>query len=105
MNYTVRVAQEAKDNIAGISSYIAKDSSTNAHRWRSVMRERIRSPQSFPERHEVVYTADVAGREVRHTFVGVYRVLYTIEDYEVIVLSVRHGARQPLTADEVRRLQ
>ena len=36
---------------------------------------------------------------------GIYRVLYTIEDYEVIVLSVRHGARQPLTADEVRRLQ
>jgi plasmid stabilization system protein ParE len=52
MNYKVRVAQEAKDNIAGISSYIAKDSPTNARRWRSVMRERIRSLQNLPERHE-----------------------------------------------------
>jgi plasmid stabilization system protein ParE len=78
MSYRVRVAQEAKENIAGISSYIAKDSPANARRWRSAIRERIRSLQDFPERHEVAYTAEAVGREVRHTFLGVYRILYTI---------------------------
>jgi hypothetical protein len=60
--------------------------------------------QRFPERHEVAYSVGDVGRDVRHTFYGVYRILYTIEQDTVVILSVRHAARKPLTIDEVRRL-
>ena len=104
MSHSVRLAREAKDNIAAISSYIAQDSPINARRWRLRIRERLRSLKDSPTRHEVAYAANIVGREVRHTFFGVYRILYAIDADRVIVLSVRHGARKPLTPGEVRRL-
>jgi mRNA-degrading endonuclease RelE of RelBE toxin-antitoxin system len=64
----------------------------------------LRSLENFPDRHEIVYRASDVGRDVRHTFFGVYRVLYTVDAEAVVVLTVRHGARRPMTADEVRRL-
>jgi plasmid stabilization system protein ParE len=42
--------------------------------------------------------------EVRQTFVGRYRVLFTIRDEDalVYVLTVRHGARREMPPDELR---
>jgi plasmid stabilization system protein ParE len=104
MALRLRVTQEAKDNVAGISAYIAKDSPANARRWRLRSRERIRSLKDLPVRHEIAYPASVVGRDVRQALFGVYRILYTVQGDDVTVLSVRHGARQPLTPDEVRKL-
>jgi plasmid stabilization system protein ParE len=104
MAHRLRITQEAKSNIAGISAYIAKDSPANARRWRRKIRERIRSIGVLPVQHEVAYPSSLVGRDVRHAFLGVYRILYDVRDDEIFVLSVRHGGRQPLTPDEVRRL-
>jgi plasmid stabilization system protein ParE len=103
MNYKVRLTLEAKRNIQAISSYIAQDSPESARRWRRHIRERMRTLRNHPE-HEIAYHARHVGRDVRHTFYGVYRILFTIEQDTVVVLSVRHGARKPLTLDEVREL-
>ena len=104
MSYQVRLTQEAKSNIAAISGYIAKDSPANARRWRNRIRERIGSLKDFPTRHEIIYLASLVGRDVRHTIFGVYNILYAIVESDVVVIAVRHGARQPLTPEEVRRL-
>jgi len=105
MSHKVRISREAKDQVATISDYIAQDSTENALRWRLAIREQLRSLKDFPEKHEVAYSASEVGRDVRHTFFGVYRVLYAIEGDTVTVLAVRHGARRPLRPDEVRRLE
>ena len=104
MSHKVRLAAEAKQQISGISDHIAFDSPLNARRWRKNIREQMRSLKNFPERHELAYRAQDVGRDIRHTFYGVYRILYTVDEDTVVVLSVRHGARQPLTLDEVRQL-
>ena len=104
MSHKVRLSWEAEQNVAAICDYIAQDSPANARRWRSAFANRLRSLQNFPDRHEIAYCAKDVGRDVRHTFFGVYRVLYTVESSTVIILSVRHGARRPLTAEEIRRL-
>mgnify|MGYP001399066177 CR=1 FL=1 len=104
MSHKVRLTQETYDQIAGISDHIAQDSPRNARRWRLALLERLRTLRHFPERHEIAYPATAVGRDVRHTFFGAYRVLYAIERDTVVVLTVRHGARRPLTLDEVRRL-
>jgi plasmid stabilization system protein ParE len=104
MAHRLRITQEAKSNIAGISAYIAKDSPANARRWRLRIRERIRSLSDLPVLHEIAYPASLVGRDIRHAFFGVYRILYDVRGDDVFVLSVRHGGRRPLTPDEVRRL-
>ena len=104
MTHKVRLTQEAKDHIRAISDYIAQDSPENARRWELRLRQRLRALKDFPERCEVAFTASEAGREVRHTFFGVYRVLYEIVGDTVMVLTVRHGARRPLRPDELPRL-
>ena len=92
MSHKVRLTFEVKQQVAVISDYIAQDSRTNAQHWRQSIRERMRSLKDFPERHEVAYLARDVGRDIRHTFYGVYRILYTIEGDTVVVLTVRHGA-------------
>jgi toxin ParE1/3/4 len=104
MNHKVRLTQEAKENIRAISDYIAHDSISNARRWEIGLRQRLRTLKDFPERCEIAFPASKAGRDVRHTFFGVYQVLYEIAGDTVMVLAVRHGARRPLSPDEVRRL-
>jgi plasmid stabilization system protein ParE len=98
------ITQEAKDNIAEICAYIAKDSRENARRWRKLLRERLKSLKDLPMKHEIAYPAELVGWDVRHTFFGVYRILYVMRENDLAVISVRHGARTPLTAEEVRRL-
>jgi plasmid stabilization system protein ParE len=104
MTYKVRLTHEAKGHIRAISDYIAQDSVANARRWELRLRQRLRTLKDFPERCEIAFPASQVGRDVRHTFFGVYRVLYEIAGDTVMVLAVRHGARRPLRPDEVRRL-
>lgn len=103
MTYKLRLTLEAKRQIQIIGDFIAQDSPENARRWRQKIRERIRSLQTFPEQ-EIAYSKCDVGRDIRHIFYGVYRILFTIERDAVVVLSVRHGARKPLTLDEAREL-
>ena len=104
MSDRVRITHEADSQITAIKDYIAQDSPDSARHWRFQLRERLRSLKSFPDRHEIAYSAGDVGFDVRHTFFGTYRILYTIRDDSVVIISVRHGARRPLTSDEVRRL-
>jgi toxin ParE1/3/4 len=104
MRYKVRVTNEAESQISAISAYIAQDSPENARRWKLSLHERLQSLEVFPDRHEIAFGTSVVGRDIRHTFFGIYRILYTIDQGAVVIVSIRHGARQPLTPDEVRDL-
>ena len=53
----------------------------------------------------MLYSPEQAGREVRQTFYGVYRILYTIAADTVYVLTVRHGARRPLEPTEIEGIE
>ncbi|NOZ40387.1 MAG: type II toxin-antitoxin system RelE/ParE family toxin [Planctomycetes bacterium] len=101
MARSVRLSDEALLQIVGISDYISKDSQKNAQRWRTGLRSKIKSLQNLPTRHAILYTLEQAGREVRQTFYGTYRILYTIEKDTVTVLTVRHGAQRPIGPKEV----
>jgi plasmid stabilization system protein ParE len=76
MRYKVRLTYEVMQQVAAIGDYISQDSPRNARRWRHKIREHIRSLKKNPERHEIAFRAQDAGRDIRHTFYGVYRILY-----------------------------
>jgi toxin ParE1/3/4 len=97
----IRVTDEALGQIEAIRDYIAKDSPLNAARWLDKLHRRIELITHSAESHAVLYTTEQAGVEVRQTFYGTYRILYSIDDDIIHVLSVRHGARRPMGPDEL----
>ena len=101
MTHRVRLSDEALRQIEAIGDYIAKDSPLNAQRWLQKLRAHVDSLANLPEKHAVLYTAEQAGVEVRQTFYGVYRILYSIDKDIVHVLTVRHGARKPIGPAEL----
>jgi plasmid stabilization system protein ParE len=105
MPHKIRLSDEALRQITAIGDYIAKDSSDNARRWIIRLRAAIDTLCTFPKRHAVLYTAAEAGREVRQTFYGVYRILYEIQDDTVYVLTVRHGAQRPIGPAEIEGIE
>lgn len=101
----VRLSSEAKRNVVDISGCIAKESPTNAKKWRDDIRRVIKSLASFPQRHQVIYTPDQASREVHQTLFGAYRILYSVEENRVFVLTIRHSARKPIGPSEVEGIE
>jgi toxin ParE1/3/4 len=100
----IRVSDEALNQIEAIRDYIAKDSPRNAARWLENLHSRLNRLSYSDESHAVLYTPEQAGLEVRQTFYGTYRILYSIDGDIIHVLSVRHGARRPMGPDELREL-
>ncbi len=104
MGRSVRLTAEAVNDLAAISDYIRADSPANAERWLERINSKIVAVAQAPLKCEIVYPASLVGRDVRQTFLGVYAILHVVESDQLIVLTVRHAARRPLTAAEVKRL-
>jgi plasmid stabilization system protein ParE len=101
MQHKLRLSDETLRQIEAIGDYIANDSPQNARRWMEGILASIETLRNFPQRHAVLYSTEQAGREIRQTFYGVYRILYEIQEDTVYVLTVRHGARRPMGPAEI----
>jgi plasmid stabilization system protein ParE len=104
MSRSVRLTAEAKSNLAAISDFIAADSPANAVKWLERIEAKIETIAKLPLRHAIAYSAADVGREVRQSFFGVYQILYVLNGEELVVITVRHGARRPLTPSEAKKL-
>jgi toxin ParE1/3/4 len=104
MGRNVRLTAEAKSNLASISDFIAADSPTNAVKWLERIEAKIEAIANLPLRHTIAYQAVDVGREVRLSFFGVYQILYVLDGEELVVITIRHGARRPLSVNEVKKL-
>ena len=102
MNYTVEVTESAERDAHEAYAYIAADSPVNAHRWFGALFEAIESLASFPERCAAAPESEAVEERVRHLVFGKYRVLFIVRGSTVYVLHVRHGARQPMSAEDLR---
>ncbi len=101
MNRKVHVSQQASRDIEQAYLYIRQDSPGRAKRWRQRLLVAIRSLKRYPDRHAVVFDAEIAGRVVRQMTFGVYLVLYSIDADLVNVLTVRHSARRPIEPSDL----
>ena len=104
MEFTVELSNRAEADIEESYLYIAKDSPQNALNWRFELEAKIRSLKTFPERCGLAPEHYYAKVEIRQTFHGQYRILFTIRVQTVYVLTVRHGARKLLTRAAINRL-
>jgi plasmid stabilization system protein ParE len=102
MAHKVRITSEAEAELRGIGDYIASQGAPQAAlRFVKSIRGRIVGLRTFPEAYELAPEAAAVGVELRLLIHGMYRILYTIDDNEVTIHAVRHGARRPLRPDEL----
>ena len=107
MAYTIRLSERAYADIATIVAYIQGDSPQNASRWRTGLLERIASLDFSPRGGALAPEDEYTPFEVRQALFGRYRILFTIKDDErtVYVLTVRHGARQFMSGEELAEIE
>jgi plasmid stabilization system protein ParE len=101
MAFTVEFSFLARRDVDLIVAYIAARSPLNSARWRQRLHEKLRSLRKMPTACGLAPEDQVSGREIRQLLFGSYRILFTIYQTKVFVLTVRHGARRLLTADEL----
>ncbi|MDP8925057.1 MAG: type II toxin-antitoxin system RelE/ParE family toxin [Chloroflexota bacterium] len=65
------------------------------------MLQSIQTLADFPRRCPLACENDDFDVEVRQRLHGDYRILFTVDGGTVRILHVRHGARRPLTPDEM----
>lgn len=103
MKYRVEIAPSAEWEIEDAYRYIHADSPTNADRWRQGRYEVIEQLDLFPDGCGLAPENRRVDFEVRPTFYGTYRVLFTILDDRVVILHFRHSARRLLSHREIAR--
>lgn len=102
MTYRVEVTENAEREAQEIYALIAEDSPGNVLRWFEALFEAVGSLEAFPDRCAVAPESEAVDQKVRQLLVGSYRMLFVVRKNLVYVLHVRHGARRPMIAAEVK---
>ena len=98
--YRVEISKNAEIEIGQIYRYIKADSPLNAKRWRDSLLEVGKSLANFPQRCPLAIEDCHFEIEVRQIVHGNYRILFTINEDEVVILHVRHAARTPIAPED-----
>jgi plasmid stabilization system protein ParE len=106
MEYRFRFAPRALAEANEAHEWIAEQSPQRAAKWYQGLFQRIETLATHPERCPVAPEGRASGEQVRQLLYGrrggAYRILFVIRDDVIRIVAVRHGARQPLTAEQLR---
>jgi len=105
MTFEIEFSQSSQRDLEEIVAYISADSPENAKRWRVRLEKNLLSLRTQPEACGLAIENEYASGEVRQLLFGRYRVLFTIRDQTVYLLTIRHGARKQMTPDELEELE
>ena len=104
MDYKVELSQRAEHDVEAAFEYIRTDAPPAAVKWRRGLEEKLRILTRLPDTFAFAPENEHARTSVRQLLYGQYRVLYTVRERTVFVLTVRHGARryiQPRELDSI----
>ncbi|BDI29564.1 hypothetical protein CCAX7_16150 [Capsulimonas corticalis] len=105
MTFSVEITASASDDIADVATFIAQDSEPSAAKWLAGLQTLIFSLQDNPGRFAVIPEAVELQIDYRFVLHHSHRIVFRIDDANRIVYVVRvyHGARNPLTNEDVSR--
>ena len=103
MAFKLRIVSRAKHDIDDAVAFIAIDSRTAAHRWKAGLQTLISSLRDMPSRFPPVSESTELEVPCRSARYHSHRVIFWIdtEHNTVYVVRVYHGARRPLTNDDI----
>ncbi len=97
MKYHVRIAEVAAEQIDEAYAWLA-ERTVHVTAWHEELLQAIASLEEYPLRCPLVPEAEDASGKVRQLLCGTkrhaYRIIFEVEDHQVTILQVRHGARQ-----------
>ncbi len=93
MKYKVVITPTVEANLSEIHRHIALDSSAAARKFLTGLRGKIKTLASMPERCPLAPEDGLDGMMIRHLLYGDYRILFSFEEGNGVILQVRHGAR------------
>lgn len=103
MRYNVRLSNEAAGDVQSIYDYIAQHGPDNPDHWKAGLAEQIEWME---------HSAGACGRAVEDAYsrvtiyqklYGPFRILFTINDADVTVFTIRHSAMSFMTRTEVKK--
>lgn len=94
MRYRVRVARRGGLDITEIALWLQERMPTAATNWLDAVEVALASLATRPQRCRAAPEAELIGAKVRQLMLDKYRILFVIEGDTVVLLHVRHGARQ-----------
>jgi plasmid stabilization system protein ParE len=101
MRYRVELSARAEADLKEAYAYIRQHGPANPEAWKAGLDEKLTSLEAMPERCGVAPESRFARVEVRQTFYANFRILFTIRDQGVFVVTIRHGARRFLGRTEI----
>lgn len=107
MTLRVRLTARAQRDIDEIQSWWATNRSADqASRWYDAIIEAVGALGTFPRSSPLADENDEYEAELRCLLIGLgrhptHRVLYTIRDDTIVVLTVRHVARDRVDAEDL----
>lgn len=107
MKYRVLVSEKAVDDVIRNAKWWAANHSTEqAAHWEEAIFKKIYALDSFPESHSLAYESDAFSYELREALFGLsgrpcYRILFTVRDDCVYVLTVKASQEQWLNPGEL----
>ena len=92
MAYTIRLTNEAKDDLRGMFNYYLNETQDADHTQRIIqdVRDKISLLKVFPFRHPALIPED---ETIRAMYYKRYAILYEVQGGMVIILNVKHTSR------------
>src|SRR5215212_2222211 len=98
--YRIDFTKKARDEAKDAYRWIARYSPEKARLWYFDLERALASLSTFPARCPLAPETYTFAYEIRHLFIGKYRILFRVEDETVYVLHVRHSSMSALTPEE-----
>jgi plasmid stabilization system protein ParE len=94
--YEVITLLRAERDMEAAYRRMMRDAPSGADQWYEDISAAIDSLGEMPERCPLAPEASFFKQEVRHLILGSYRILFTVGERHVRVMTVRHSSRKPL---------
>lgn len=97
MKYRIVYTVRANNHLADITDWILEQAPLSAEPWLEKLSESVNSLLENPARCPLAPENESHEFDIRHLLFGKrhgqYRILFTIQDREVIILDIRHSNR------------
>lgn len=104
MRFHVKLSSQAEFDVQQTYEYIRRNGPADPERWLSGLEEKLASLEEFADWKVFAPENEIARREICQLSYGPFRILYSIQDDDVYVLTVRHGSRRFMTAKQIDEL-
>lgn len=105
MTFQVELSRRAEADIKGAYAYIRKHGPADPNAWKAGLEQKLTGLETFPEACGLAPENEFVKAEIRQALYGPFRIVFTIREQIVFVLTVRHAARLSLQRDELDKIQ